>query len=170
MHKQHILHILHILHIINQYCTCSQWKRHSLHCLLQLLLCPPSQGPAVYKPPPTTITTVLWFVAESSGKVSWFPTHGKRYCSCRSNWNKRKESQYGGHWNHIQDLFCLTALVDYCRLTLIQPGWGWYIINMYNMQIMQNVTWLCKYAKYDQYMLSMQNMYWISHALGRSAV
>ena len=117
---------------------------HGLHCLLQLLLGPPSQGPAVYEPPPTTITTVLWFVAESSGKVSWFPTHGKRYCSSRSNWNKRKASQYGGHWNHIQDLFCLTALVDYCRLTLIQPGWGRHIINqnMYNMQNMQNMTWL----------------------------
>ncbi len=139
--------ILHILHIIIDaycahyayctlkwvtaycaYCAYSGWKSHSLgfHCLLPLLLGPPSQGPAVHVPPPTTITTVCWFIAESSGKVSRFSTHGEGYCPCSTHRNKRKAPQYGGHWNHIQSLsVCLfTAFVDDYRLTLIQPGWG----------------------------------------------
>jgi hypothetical protein len=71
-----ILHIiLHILHfIINAYCAycacCTMHivyivhildeKSHSqgFHCLLPLLLGPPTQGLAVHIPPPTTITTV----------------------------------------------------------------------------------------------------------------
>ena len=92
------------------------------HCLLQLLLGPPSQGPAVHVPPSTTITTVRRFITESTRKVSRFSSHGEGYCSGRAHWNQRKASQYGGHWNHIQDLCLFTALVDDCRLTLIHPG------------------------------------------------
>ena len=100
------------------YCAYSGWKSLSLgfHCLLPLLLGPPSQGPAVHVPPPTTITTVCWFIAESSGKVGRFSTHGEGYCPCSTHWNKRKASQYGGHWNHIQNLRLFTAFVDYCGL------------------------------------------------------
>ena len=93
-----------------------------LHCLLQLLLGPPSQGPAVHVPPSTTITTVRRFITESTRKVSRFSSHGEGYCPGRAHWNQRKASQYGGHWNHIQDLCLFTALVDDCRLTLIHPG------------------------------------------------
>ena len=93
-----------------------------LHCLLQLLLRPPSQGPAVHVPPSTTITTVFRFVTESTIKVSRFSLHGEGYCPGRAHWNQRKASQYGGYWNHIQDLCLFTALVDDCRLTLIHPG------------------------------------------------
>ena len=142
-----ILHILmHILHIsVDAYCAyCAYWTMHivhilhimdekslsqgnqGFHCLLPLalLLGPPSQGPAVHVPPLTTITTVCWFIAESSGKVSCFSTHGKWYCPCSTHWNKRKSSQYGGHWNHIQNLCLFPAFVDDCRLTLSKPGWG----------------------------------------------
>ena len=142
-----ILHILmHILHIsVDAYCAyCAYWTMHivhilhildekslsqgnqGFHCLLPLalLLGPPSQGPAVHVPPLTTITTVCWFIAERSIKVSCFSTHGKWYCPCSTHWNKRKSSQYGGHWNHIQNLCLFPAFVDDCRLTLSKPGWG----------------------------------------------
>ncbi len=59
-----------------------------------------------------------WFIAESSGKFSRFSTHGEGYCPCRTHRNKRKASQYGGHWNHLQNLCLFTAFVDDCRLTL----------------------------------------------------
>ncbi len=95
-----------------------------LHCLL-LLPGPSSQGLAVHVPPLTTTTTVRWFIAESSGKVSRFSSHGKGYCPGCARWNKRKKSQYGGRWNHIHDLCLFTVPVDDCRLTLIHPGCGW---------------------------------------------
>jgi hypothetical protein len=129
---RHILHIWHILHIVQIHkdkCLAS-----GLHCLLLLLLGSPSQGPAVHVPPPTTITTVRWFIAGSSGKVSRFSSHGKGYCPVYANWNKRKAPQYGGHWNHIQHLCLFTTLVDDCRLTLIHPGCG-----RCKNQIMQNM-------------------------------
>jgi len=44
--------------------------------------------------------------------------HGKGYCPCSTHWNKRKASQYGGHWNHIQNLRLFTAFVDYFGLAL----------------------------------------------------
>ena len=113
------LHIVHIVHILDE-----KSLSQGFHCLLPLLLGPPSQGPAVHVPPPTTITTVCWFIAESSGKVGRFSTHGEGYCPCSTHWNKRKASQYGGHWNHIQNLCLFTAFVDDCRLTLSEPGWG----------------------------------------------
>ena len=70
VHIVHIVHItIHIVHILDEK---SHWQ--GFHCLLPLLLGPPSQGPAVHIPPPTTITTVSWFIAESSGKVSCFST------------------------------------------------------------------------------------------------
>ena len=126
--------ILCILCILNYaYCAYSAysgWKKsqgnQGFHCLLPLalLLGPPSQGPAVHVPPLTTITTVCWFIAERSIKVSCFSTHGKWYCPCSTHWNKRKSSQYGGHWNHIQNLCLFPAFVDDCRLTLSKPGWG----------------------------------------------
>ena len=47
------MHILHIVHIHNE-----KGLAPGFHCLLPLLLGPPSQGPAVHVPPPTTITTV----------------------------------------------------------------------------------------------------------------
>ncbi len=34
----------------------------------------------------------------------WFPSHLVWYRPCIANRNKRQPSQYGGHWNHIQDL------------------------------------------------------------------
>ena len=134
----HMLHIIYIL-IYILFCISCIFKinmpmpkhRDNLkclspgqHCLLQLLLSPPSQGPAVHVPPSTTITTVFWFVTESTIKVSRFSSHGEGYCPGRAHWNQRKAPQYGGHWNHIQDLSLFTALVDDCRLTLIHPGWG----------------------------------------------
>lgn len=131
------LHIVHIMHILDE-----KSLSQGFHCLLLLLLGPPSQGPAVHVPPPTTITTVCWFIAESSGKVSRFSTHGEGYCPCSTHWNKRKASQYGGDWNHIQNLCLFTAFVDNCRLTLSEPGCGGPINkNMQNMQNMLNMTW-----------------------------
>ncbi len=47
------LHIVHIVHILDE-----KSLSPGFHCLLPLLLGPPSQGPAVHVPPPTTITTV----------------------------------------------------------------------------------------------------------------
>ncbi len=127
--NMHIVHIKHI--VICILCIlCIFWIKkviiRGFHRLLPLLLGPPSQGPAVYVPPPTTITTVCWFIAESSGKVSRFKfsSHGEGYCPGRTRRNKRKASQYGGCWNHIQNLCLFTAFVDDCRLTLIQSGWG----------------------------------------------
>ena len=95
-----------------------------LHCLFQLLLGPPSQGPAVHVPPSTTITTVRRFITESTRKVSRFSSHGEGYCPGRAHWNQRKASQYGGHWNHIQDLCLFTALVDDCRTRMDRRGFN----------------------------------------------
>ena len=39
-----------------------------LHCLLQLLLGPPSQGPGVHVPPPTTITAVHYLLQKAPEK------------------------------------------------------------------------------------------------------
>ena len=47
------LHIVHIMHILDE-----KGLSQGFHSLLLLLLGPPSQGPAVHVPPPTTITTV----------------------------------------------------------------------------------------------------------------
>ena len=47
------LHIVHIVHILDE-----KSLSQGFHCSLPLLLRPPSQGPAVHVPPPTTITTV----------------------------------------------------------------------------------------------------------------
>ena len=141
LHSYFVHIILHILHIfIHAYCAylayCYMHVVHVVHthkgkcldpifhCLLPLLLGPPSQGPAVYVPPPTTITTACWFIAASSGKVSRFLSHGEGNCPGRPHWNKRKASEYWGNWNHIEDLCLFTAFVDDCRLTLIHPGWG----------------------------------------------
>ncbi len=82
------MHILHIVHIHNEKCLDPVF-----HCLMPLLLGPPSEGPAVYVPPPTTITTACWSITASSGKVSRFSLHGEGYCPCRPNWNKLKASQ-----------------------------------------------------------------------------
>ena len=74
LHTFFVRIILHILHIfIHAYCAylayCYMHIMHIVHthkgkcldpvfhCLLPLLLGPPSQGPAVYVPPPLTITT-----------------------------------------------------------------------------------------------------------------
>ena len=43
-----------------------------LHCLLQLLLGPPSQGPGVHVPPPTTITTVQYLLQKAPERMILF--------------------------------------------------------------------------------------------------
>jgi len=91
----HNIHIMHIVHINNIFCIlqssifcifyifCVKILTPAFHSLLTLLLGSPSQGPAIYVPPPTSITTVCWSVARCSGKVCWFSSHGKGYCpSC----------------------------------------------------------------------------------------
>ena len=87
-----------------------------LHCLLQLLLDSPSQGPGVHVPPPTTITAVQYLLQKAPEKSA----DSRRMATCDglADWNQRKVTQYGGQQNHIQDL----ALIDDCRLTLIHPG------------------------------------------------
>jgi hypothetical protein len=47
------LNIVHIVHILDE-----KSLSQGFHCLLPLLLGPPSQGPAVHVPSPTTNTTV----------------------------------------------------------------------------------------------------------------
>ena len=91
----HNIHIMHIMHISNIFCMLQssifcifyifsvKILTPAFHSLLTLLLGSPSQGPAIYVPPPTSITTVCWSVAWCSGKVCWFSSHGKGYCpSC----------------------------------------------------------------------------------------
>jgi hypothetical protein len=46
------MHIVHIMHILDE-----KSSSQGFHSLLPLLLGPPTQGPAVHVPPPTTITT-----------------------------------------------------------------------------------------------------------------
>ena len=114
-----------------------------LHCLLQLLLRSPSQGPAVHVPPSTTITTVFRFVTESTIKVSRFSSHGEGYCPGRAHWNQRKASQYG-LWRTLESHTRLVLVhrarrrlqidTDPPRLKLI------YNQNMQNMQNMHNMT------------------------------
>ena len=80
----HDIHIMHIMHISNILCIL-YWSifcifyifsvkilAPAFHSLLTLLLGSPSQGPAIYVPPPTSITTVRWSVAWCSRKVCWF--------------------------------------------------------------------------------------------------
>ena len=70
------LHIMHIMQIVLfwsyfTYFAYFEYKSHSsvFRCLFPLLLGPPSKGPAVHVPPPTSIATVLTFVTRSSRKV-----------------------------------------------------------------------------------------------------
>ena len=81
---------------------------------------PPSQGPGVHVPPPTTITAVQYLLQKAPESqpilVAW------QTCDGLADWNQRKVTQYGGQQNHIQDLCLFKALVDDCRLTLIHPG------------------------------------------------
>ncbi len=72
--------------------------------LIPSLLCSPTEGPAVHVPPPATVFAVLCFVAISAWKVGCFSSHPILYRPRIADWNKRQPSQYGGHWNHIQDL------------------------------------------------------------------
>ena len=87
-----------------------------LHCLLQLFLGPPSQGPDVHVPPPKPSPPYSIYCRKHQKSqpilVAW------QTCDGLADWNQRKVTQYGGQQNHIQDL----ALVDDCRLTLIHPG------------------------------------------------
>ncbi len=83
----------------------------SLGILIPSLFCFPADGPAVHVPPPATVFAVLCFVAISAWKVGCFSSHPVRYRPSIADWNKRQPSQYGGHWNHIQDLRQFTALI-----------------------------------------------------------
>ncbi len=56
---------------------------------------------------------VLCFFTRSARKVGCFSSHPVWYSPCIAYWNKRQPYQYGGHWNHIQDLLWFTALVYY---------------------------------------------------------
>ena len=89
MHIVQNIGTLHIIHISNIFCILQssifcifyifsvKILAPEFHSLLTLLLGSPSQGPAIYVPPPTSITTVRWSVAWCSGKVCWFSSHGK---------------------------------------------------------------------------------------------
>ncbi len=77
------LNIMHVLHIVLfwsyfTYFAYFEYKSHSsvFRCLFPLLLGPPSKGPAVHVPPPTSIATVLIFVTRCSRKVWLFSSHG----------------------------------------------------------------------------------------------
>ncbi len=105
-------------------CHSTNLATDPMQIIIPSLLCTPaaSVGPAVHVPPPAAIFSVLSFVARSAWKVGCFPSHLVRYCSCIANRNKRQPSQYGGHWNHIQDLLWFTALVYDGGLACIQPS------------------------------------------------
>ena len=111
-------HILHILHILSTSLIAVSFVVYSV------LLGPPSKGPAVHVPPPTSIATVLTFVTRSSRKVWWFSSHVIGYCPFLTHWNNRKRSQYGADWNDIQHLCLFPALVDDWGLICVHPGWG----------------------------------------------
>jgi hypothetical protein len=87
-----------------QACRPTNLATDPLQTLIPSLLCTPAKGPAVHVPPPAAVFAVLSFVARSAWKVGCFPSHLVRYRPCIANRNKRQPSQYGGHWNHIQDL------------------------------------------------------------------
>ncbi len=87
-----------------QACRPTNLATDPLHILIPSLLCTPAEGPALHVPPPATVFAVLSFVARSAWKVGRFPSQLIRYRPCIANRNKRQPSQYGGHWNHIQDL------------------------------------------------------------------
>ncbi len=119
----YILHILHIMYI--RYIFCLFNCEHILHILpihneeslvqgfqrlKPLFLGSTSQGPAVHVPPPAFITSGCRFVAECSGKVRGFLSHGKGYRPSCAYWDKRKESQCGGYMNHIKTCACSLRL------------------------------------------------------------
>jgi len=124
-HIMHIVHIVFILVIFYIFCIfCVQDSFQCLSLFIPLLLGPPSKGPAVHVPPPTSIATVLTFVTRSSRKVWWFSSHVIGYCPFLTHWNNRKRSQYGADWNDIQHLCLFPALVDDWGLICVHPGWG----------------------------------------------
>ncbi len=122
------LHIVHIVHILDEKVIHRGFIVYCHYCLVPH---PRAQLFKYHHLQPSPL--IADFISEtwSSGKVSRFSTHGEGFCPCRTHRNKRKASQYGGNWNHIQSVsVCLfTVFVDNYRLTLIQPGWGRILVD-----------------------------------------
>ena len=106
-----------------------------LHCLLQLLLGPPSQGPGVHVPPPTTIINVQCLLQKAPEKSA----DSRRMANLRRS--RRLEPEEGDPiWRTTESYTRLGARrrlqidTDPPRLRLI------YNQNMQNMQNMHNMT------------------------------
>ena len=131
-----------------------------LHCLLQLLLGPPSQGPGVHVPPPTTITTVQYLLQKAPEKSA----DSRRMANLRRS--RRLEPEEGDPiWRTTESHTRLVLVqgarrrlqidTDPPRLRLI------YNQNMQNMQNMHNMTsaWHGNQNENEHNMHNMHNIY-----------